>query len=80
MAEDVIMEVEMRKKGQVTIPSEVRHILNLKEGHKLILILNDNEILLVPKVLDPMQNIGILGKEDENFNFREKLDYYKSGE
>ena len=79
MAEDIIMEVEMRKKGQVTIPSEVRHILNLKEGHKMILIVNNNEIILVPKVLDPMNNIGILGEEEETFGFREKLDHYKSG-
>ena len=65
--------------SQVTIPSEVRHILNLKEGHKMILIVNNNEIILVPKVLDPMNNIGILGEEEETFSFREKLDHYKSG-
>lgn len=80
MTEEIITEIELRKKGQITIPSEVRNILNLKEGQTLILIVNNNEILLVPKMINPMLNIGILGKDKDSYNFREKLDYYKLGE
>lgn len=79
MTEEIIVEVEMRKKGQLTIPSEIRDLLHLKEGQKFILIVNGNEIILIPKIINPLDNIGLLGKEDEQFNFKEKLIYYKSG-
>ncbi len=79
MTEEIIIEVEMRKKGQLTIPSEIRDLLHLKEGQKFILIVNGTEIVLIPKIVDPLDNIGLLGEEDEQFNFKEKLVYYKSG-
>ncbi|OLS20468.1 MAG: hypothetical protein HeimC2_37060 [Candidatus Heimdallarchaeota archaeon LC_2] len=78
MTEEIIVEVEMRKKGQLTIPSEIRDLLHLKDGQKFILIVNGSEIVLFPKIINPLDKIGLLGSEDEQFDFKEKLIYYKS--
>jgi antitoxin PrlF len=42
------MKTQLSKDWQVTIPSEVRHRLGLREGDELIVIVTDSEIRLRP--------------------------------
>ncbi|KRA72748.1 AbrB/MazE/SpoVT family DNA-binding domain-containing protein [Paenibacillus sp. Soil522] len=42
--------VQLRKKAQVTIPSEIVEGLNLNEGDQLDIIVEDGRIILIPTV------------------------------
>ena len=43
--------VKVKTKGQVTIPAELRHDLNLKEGDLLEVLVEDGGIVLKPKTV-----------------------------
>ncbi|MBL7684826.1 MAG: AbrB/MazE/SpoVT family DNA-binding domain-containing protein [Deltaproteobacteria bacterium] len=48
-----ITEVEMRDKGELTIPKKIREGLHLETGQKMELIpINDQIILMTPKKLE----------------------------
>ncbi|MBE9170020.1 AbrB/MazE/SpoVT family DNA-binding domain-containing protein [Pleurocapsales cyanobacterium LEGE 06147] len=42
------MKTQLTKDWQITIPSEIRHRLGLREGDELLLIVTDREIRLRP--------------------------------
>ena len=46
--EEVLEEVTVSAKGQVTLPSKVRKKMNIAKGEKLLLVKEDNAIKLVP--------------------------------
>ena len=46
---------EVRAKGQVTIPINVREKLNLKEGDKLILIEKDSNMVIANSAMIALQ-------------------------
>ena len=43
--------IQVRKKAQITIPSKIRKILGVKEGDYLDVEVEDNKIILTPKVI-----------------------------
>jgi len=43
--------VQVREKAQITIPSKIRKALGIKKGDYLQAEVEDNKIVLVPKVL-----------------------------
>ena len=46
--EEVLEEVTVSAKGQVTLPSKVRKKMNIAKGEKLLLVKEDNTLKLVP--------------------------------
>lgn len=59
---EIVKHITLRKKGQLTLPSEVRSALNLKEGSKLMTVVHDKRIILKPKIENPLDYAGMLGK------------------
>jgi AbrB family looped-hinge helix DNA binding protein len=43
----VIREINVRDKGQITLPADIRHELGLDHGGKLMLVKRGNEYVLV---------------------------------
>jgi AbrB family looped-hinge helix DNA binding protein len=56
-----IWEVTMSSKGQVTIPKEMRELLNLSPGDQLVYSVVDGEIVITPKNIDLKDLAGFLG-------------------
>jgi AbrB family looped-hinge helix DNA binding protein len=55
------MKTQLSKDWQITIPSEVRHRLGLREGDELLFIVTDNEIRLRPVKRRPLSEFrGVL--------------------
>lgn len=60
-----VLHFKIREKGQVTIPSKVRSRLQLKKGSELIALVIDKEIVLRPKIVNPLAKAGMFGKEEK---------------
>ena len=58
-----IVETRIHDKGQITIPVKARETLGLEKGDKLIIFVTPKEIVIRPKLKDPLKNAGFLGKE-----------------
>ncbi len=43
--------VQVREKAQITLPSKIRKALSIKEGDYLEAKVEDNKIVLIPKIL-----------------------------
>ncbi|TET76693.1 MAG: AbrB/MazE/SpoVT family DNA-binding domain-containing protein, partial [Candidatus Cloacimonadota bacterium] len=43
--------VQVREKAQITIPSKIRKTLGIKQGDYLEAEVEDNKIVLIPKIL-----------------------------
>lgn len=56
--------VKVREKGQITLPSELRAALQIKKGSELIAKAAGNELVLTPKVKNPIEKAGTFGKEN----------------
>ena len=54
--------IKLREKGQITLPAELRTKLQLKEGSELIAIFSGREVVLMPKIENPLEKFGMLGK------------------
>lgn len=61
-----VVLVRVREKGQITLPSDIREALQIREGSELIVKASGNEIILMPKIANPIEKAGMLGK-DEGF-------------
>lgn len=59
----IVAHFKLREKGQITLPSKIRSQLQLKKGSELIAFVTDREIILQPKIADPLSKAGMLGKE-----------------
>lgn len=55
--------IKIREKGQITLPSKLRSTLQLKKGSELIALATGREIVLTPKIENPLEKFGMLGKE-----------------
>lgn len=42
----MIIKRELGEKGQVVIPKDIRHLLGLKKGAKIVFEVKDNEVLI----------------------------------
>lgn len=57
------MIIELRKKSQITLPKEIVKELNLSEGDKLQINVNDGKIVLKQVAIYPVEYIEKLEKE-----------------
>jgi AbrB family looped-hinge helix DNA binding protein len=57
------MLVELKKKSQVTVPSELVKKMNLRPGDKLEIEEKDGRIILTPVVVIPRNQIWFYSKE-----------------
>ncbi len=55
----VLKPVNIRRKGQITLPAEIRHELGLEEGDQLLITRRGKEIVLISteEVEDPTAGI-----------------------
>lgn len=73
----IVKRITLRKKGQLTIPSKIRSALGLKKGSELIILVTDKEIILKPKIADPLSKAGMLGKEEGFTRVKDLVARYK---
>jgi len=70
--------VQVREKAQITLPSKIRKALGIKEGDYLEAEVEDNKIVLVPKVLVDKAEAVTLSKKGEKM-IKEALEDAKKG-
>ncbi len=57
--------VQVREKAQITLPSKIRKALGIKEGDYLEAEVEDNKIVLIPKILVDKAEAVTLSKKSE---------------
>jgi len=57
--------VQVREKAQITLPSKIRKALHIKEGDYLEAEVEDNKIVLIPKILVDKAEAVTLSKKGE---------------
>ena len=55
-------EMTISAKGQITIPKEMRELLDLRPGDQLIYSIIDGHVVVTPKNVDFNDLAGLLGK------------------
>ena len=55
--------IRVREKGQITLPAGLRDALHIKKGSELIAKAAGNELILMPKIDNPIEKAGMLGKD-----------------
>jgi len=73
----LIAETQLQERGQVTIPVRLRKLLGLKPESTLLLYGSENEIVIRPKIKNPVGFAGIFGKERGINTVEELLLKYK---
>ncbi len=61
-------------KGQVTIPKEMRELLDLRPGDQLIYSMIDGQIVVTPKNVDFNDLAGLLGKAPNGHATLDEID------
>jgi len=70
--------VQVREKAQITLPSKIRKALGIKEGDYLEAEVEDNKIVLIPKILVDKAEAVTLSKKGEEM-LKEGLEDIKKG-
>ena len=70
--------VQVREKAQITLPSKIRNALDIKEGDDLEAEVEDNKIVLIPKILVDKAEAVTLSKKGEEM-LKEALEDVKKG-
>jgi len=70
--------VQVREKAQITIPSKIRKTLGIKQGDYLEAEVEDNKIVLIPKILLDKAEAVTLSKKGEEM-LKEALEDVKRG-
>jgi len=70
--------VQVREKAQITIPSKIRKALGIKQGDYLEAEVEDNKIVLIPKILLDKPEAVTLSKKGEEM-LKEALENVKKG-
>ena len=70
--------VQVREKAQITLPSKIRKALDIKEGDYLEAEVEDNKIVLIPKILVDKAEAVTLSKKGEEM-LKEALGDVKKG-
>ena len=70
--------VQVREKAQITLPSKIRKALGIKEGDYLEAEVEDNKIVLIPKILVDKAEAVTLSKKGEKM-LKEALEDVKKG-
>jgi len=55
--------VKVSSKNQIVVPKEARKSLNIKRGSKLLVMVKDNRVILIPKPDNYVAALKGLGKE-----------------
>ena len=61
----------------MTIPSKVRSLMNLHPGEEMILLATEKQMVVKPKIENPLEEAGMLGKEDRIDTVKELIFKYK---
>lgn len=56
-------QVKVSSKYQIAVPASVRRKLSIKAGDYLLVEVEDGAIILVPKPIDPIEELRGLGRE-----------------
>lgn len=75
-----LKESKITLKGQIVIPKELRELLNINAGEKLVLKPVDKKILLLPKPKDPVSFLISVGKKVKLGNLREEIKKFRREE
>ena len=67
------------RKGQVTVPAEIRQALGLKQGDKVAFLLEGTEVRLVPSAGVVARTAGALRGELPALSPREEKDAFEQG-
>jgi len=59
---EIVGEASVRKKGQVTIPRQVRNLLEVKPGDRILFVSKDNEIVMRKSKTKKLSEILSQGK------------------
>lgn len=70
--------VQVREKAQIILPSKIRKALGIKEGDYLEAEVEDNKIVLIPKILVDKAQAVTLSKKGEEM-LQEALEDVKKG-
>ena len=74
---ELITHTKLKERGQMTIPSRVRTLMNLHSNEEMMLLATEKEMVLKPKIENPLEKAGMLGKEDEIDTVKELIFKYK---
>jgi len=58
-----IEEAKITSKGQITIPKNIRNILGLKAGGRIVFIPEGREVVMIPKSKEPLKELERIRKE-----------------
>ena len=58
-----MQESTITSKGQVTIPKEIREHFGWKDGEKIVFLERENEVVIRPKIKDPVKKLRELRKQ-----------------
>jgi len=58
-----VEEITISSKGQIVIPKYMRDALGLKEGKKVLAVLDKNRLVLIPKPDNPVDELKRKGQE-----------------
>jgi len=74
---EYITETKLREKGQLTVPFRIRNLMNLKAEDKVLIFALNNEMIIRPKIKNPLKMAGMLGKEKDVGNVKDLILKYK---
>ena len=72
-----IVKTKLRKKGQLTIPFQIRDLMDLKTDDEILIFALKNEMIIRPKIRNPLKMAGILGKEKDIERVKDLILRYK---
>lgn len=67
------------KKGQVTIPAEVRRHLGIKRGDRVAFLMKGDQVWLVPKGSAVERNFGIVKSNGPLLAVKEEREQFEQG-
>ncbi len=71
-----IYELIVDNNGQIKLPDDIISRFNIRSGQKLIMTLKDDELIILPKIEDPISMFAMTANKDEINEFKEsKLDF-----
>lgn len=74
---EIVTKTKLKERGQMTIPSKVRYLLNLEPGTEMIILARKNEMVIKSIVANPIEKAGMLGKEEKVKTVKELITKYK---
>lgn len=71
------MKTKLKEKGQMTIPYKIRNLMGLRAGEEMLIFALKNEMIIRPKIKNPLEKAGMLGKDDAK-NVRDLVLRYRT--